>query len=226
LDNPKFILIDEGDFFRKGEQEDVRHVSERYIAKSDPYIVMVSTPNAPDGLFERIEKEPEAACIYKRLFLDYTYGIGKIYTAEEIEKAKQSPSFDREYDLKYLGKIGNVFHTKDIEAAIQRGALYDPEITPANPFAADFGISMGIDPGYGSSSFGIVITQLVDAQAQVLYANEFQRPDFNEMLNITMELVNKYKVQKIFIDAANPSFIRALKMAIGDREDYGSQIAY
>jgi hypothetical protein len=88
LDNPKFILIDEGDFFRKGEQEDVRHVSERYIAKSDPYIVMVSTPNAPDGLFERIEKEAERTCIYKRLFMDYTYGIGKIYTQEEIEKAK------------------------------------------------------------------------------------------------------------------------------------------
>jgi hypothetical protein len=121
LDNPKFILIDEGDFFRKGEQEDVRHVSERYIAKSDPYIVMVSTPNAPDGLFERIEKEPEETCIYKRLFLDYTYGIGKIYTQEEIDKAKQSPSFDREYDLKYLGKIGNVFHTKDIEAAVEKG---------------------------------------------------------------------------------------------------------
>jgi hypothetical protein len=29
LDNPKFILLDESDFFRKGEQEDVRHVSER-----------------------------------------------------------------------------------------------------------------------------------------------------------------------------------------------------
>jgi hypothetical protein len=41
LDNPKFILLDESDFFRKGEQEDVRHVSERYIGKSDPYIVMV-----------------------------------------------------------------------------------------------------------------------------------------------------------------------------------------
>ena len=37
LDNPKFILLDEADFFRKGEQEDVRHVSERYIGKSDPY---------------------------------------------------------------------------------------------------------------------------------------------------------------------------------------------
>ena len=39
---------------------------------------MVSTPNAPDGLFERIEKEPEETCIYKMLFLDYTYDIGKI----------------------------------------------------------------------------------------------------------------------------------------------------
>ena len=56
LDNPKFILLDEADFFRKSEQEDVRHVSERYIAKSNPFIVMVSTPYAPDGLFESIEK--------------------------------------------------------------------------------------------------------------------------------------------------------------------------
>jgi CheY-like chemotaxis protein len=47
LDNPIFIFVEEADFFRKGEQEDVRHVSERYIAKSDPYIVMVSTP-VPD----------------------------------------------------------------------------------------------------------------------------------------------------------------------------------
>lgn len=40
LDNPKFILLDEVDFFRKSEQEDVRHVSERYIAKSDPDIIL------------------------------------------------------------------------------------------------------------------------------------------------------------------------------------------
>jgi hypothetical protein len=57
-----------------GQQADARNVSERYIAKSDPYIVMVSTPNAPGGLFEAIEKEPETTCIYKRLKLDYTYG--------------------------------------------------------------------------------------------------------------------------------------------------------
>jgi hypothetical protein len=36
LTNPKFILLDEADSFRKSEQEDVRRIRERYIAKSDP----------------------------------------------------------------------------------------------------------------------------------------------------------------------------------------------
>ncbi len=32
---------------------------------------MVSTFNAPDVLFEEIERESEKTCFYKRLFLDY-----------------------------------------------------------------------------------------------------------------------------------------------------------
>ena len=90
LTNPAFLLLDESDFWRKSEQDDVRHVTERYIGKSDPFIVMVSTPNCPGSLMENISKEPEETCIYKRL-LDYHYGLNKIYTAEEIEKAKMSP---------------------------------------------------------------------------------------------------------------------------------------
>ena len=158
LDNPKFILIDEGDFFRKGEQEDVRHVSERYIAKSDPYIVMVSTPNSPDGLFEHIEKEPEETCIYKRLLLDYTYGPDKIYTREEIQKAKASPSFEREYNLKYLGGIGNVFGPADIDDSIKEYNIVEYGSTQY-PYLQGV---MGLDPGWGVSSFGIVIVHFVD----------------------------------------------------------------
>jgi hypothetical protein len=196
LDNPKFILLDEADFFRKGEQEDVRHVSERYIAKSDPYIVMVSTPNAPDGLFEHIEKEDEETCLYKRLLLDYTYGLGRIYTQEEIDKAKASPSFEREYNLKYLGLIGNVFHTKDIEAAIQKGTGYSPD--KINDYSQK---SMGIDPAFGSSAFGIVITQRVDNQIQIMHAEEYQRPDFNQMLSTVWDLFRRFgKINKIYID--------------------------
>jgi hypothetical protein len=218
LTNPKFILLDEADFFRKSEQEDARHVSERYIAKSDPFIVMVPIPYAPDGLFDRIEKEPEESCIYKRILMDYTYGLDRIYTREEIEKAKISPSFEREYNLKYLGGIGNVFHTKDIDAAIEKGELYDPNAS--NPYTQK---CMGIDPAYGSSSFGIVVTQFIDGQVQIMHAEEYKRPDFNEMLEKVWDLLVKHSVQKVLIDGANPSFIRSLKIQWGERPDYENE---
>ena len=185
LDNPKFFLLDEADFFRKSEQEDVRHVSERYIVKSDPFIVMVSTPYAPDGLFDSIEKEPEEISIYKRILLDYTLWPWQIYTREEIEKAKISPSFEQENNLKYLGGIGNVFHTRDIDATIEKGKLCDP--SAPNTFAKK---CMGIDPAYGSSSFGILVTQFVDGQVQVLHAEEYKRPDFNEILEKVISLLD------------------------------------
>ena len=129
LTNPKFILIDEGDFAPKFQQDEVRAVAERYIAKSDPFIVMVSTPNAPGGLFQRIHQEPLDTCLYKKIFLDYTYGLDKIYSKTEIEKAKQSPSFPREYELQYLGLIGNVFSQQSIDNATK--IEYNPsEINP------------------------------------------------------------------------------------------------
>ena len=82
--------------FLQGSNWTARNVSERYIAKSNPWIVMVSTPNAPDGLFDKIEREPEDTYLYRRLCLDYTYGLDRIYTRVEIEKAKASPSFERD----------------------------------------------------------------------------------------------------------------------------------
>jgi hypothetical protein len=223
LSNVSFILLDEADFFPPGQQADARDVSERYIAKSNPYIVMVSTPNAPDGLFERIEKESEDTCLYKRIFLDYTNGIGKIYTVEEIEKAKASPSFEREYNLKYLGKIGNVFHTKDIEAAIEKGRNYDPD--NFNPYYSFTSRSMGIDPAYGSSAFGIVVTQWEDNHIQILHAEEYHRPDYNEMLSLVYGLIAKYQVDSVYIDGANPSFIKSLKLQIGEDPEYDKVIA-
>ena len=120
LPNVSFILLDEADFSAWTAQ-DVRDVSERYIAKSNPWIIMISTPNAPEGLFERIEREAEDSCSYKRLYLDYSYGLDRIYTTEEIEQAKVLHPLKEDYNLKYLGLIGNVFHTKDIDGAIREG---------------------------------------------------------------------------------------------------------
>jgi hypothetical protein len=152
----------------------------------------------------------------------YIYGIGNIYTQEEIEKAKQSPSFEREYNLKYLGKIGNVFHTKDIEAAIEKGRKYNPDIIGSSYFTSK---SMGIDPAWGSSAFGIVVTQWVDGIVQIMHAEEYQRPDYNEMLSTVYRLMSKYDVDKVYIDGANPSFIKSLKLQIGEEADYDKVIA-
>lgn len=227
LKDVSFIYLDEADFFPPGQQQDARDVSERYIAKSNPWIVMVSTPNAPEGLFERIEKEPQDTCLYKRILLDYTYGLGKIYTEDEIENARRSPSFEREYNLKYLGLIGNVFHTKDIEAAIEKGRV----ISGSSLNNAYTQKSVGLDPGFGSSNFGVCITELVDGMINVLHAEEYQRPDFNEMIAITVKLLDEYDIRfenrcRIFVDGANPSFIRALKDRVDEDTDYEQQISY
>ena len=74
------------------EQEAVRHVTERYNAKSFPFIVMVSTSNAtskaPGGLLERIGKDSERECLYKRLKMDYNYELDKIYAKQKNTEGK------------------------------------------------------------------------------------------------------------------------------------------
>jgi terminase large subunit-like protein len=84
---------------------------------------------------------------------------------------------------------------------------------------------MGIDPAYGSSAFGIVVTQWMDNHIQILHAEEYHRPDYNEMLSLVYGLISKYDVDKVYIDGANPSFIKSLKLQIGEEADYDKVIA-
>jgi hypothetical protein len=240
IENVRLVLLEEADFLPKGQQQEARNVSERYIGKSNAQIVMVSTPNAPGGLFESIEKESEQTCLYKRLYLDYTVGLGKIYTQDEIDRAKQSPSFDREYGLKYLGRIGNTFLISDIEKALvqlssdnwRNPIAENSQQRPPDPDEYIYGTrkSMGLDPAFGSSAFGVVVTRFVDGKAQILYADQFERPDFNWMIQKVWELYLKYRfdgsTDRIYVDGANPSFIRSLKLALGEREDYEKVIEY
>ena len=45
------------------------------------------------------------------------------------------------------------------------------------------------------------------------------------MLSKTYSLISKYQVDKVYIDGANPSFIRSLKLQIGEEQDYDKVIA-
>ena len=67
---------------------------------------------------------------------------------------------------------------------------------------------IGIDPGYGSSAFGIVVAQWLDDHIQILPVEEYHRLDYNEMLTLAYGLIPRYQVDKVHIDGANPSFIK------------------
>ena len=77
---------------------------------------------------------------------------------------------------------------------------------------------------YERSAFGIAVTQFVDETIQILHAEEYQRPDYNGMLSTVYALMSKYDVDKVYIDGANPSFIRSLKLQIGEDADYDKVI--
>ena len=139
-----YLFIDEADHFDKSIQEELEPAITAYEEKSKGKTIMVSTPNAPGGLFERIEKDPNSK--YKKLFLGYEYGLGKIYDPEYIAQKKLEPEFEREYNLKYLGKVGNIFSPLQIDKAIELGEQYKG--IPTNDYTLH---SVGVDEGFGSS---------------------------------------------------------------------------
>jgi hypothetical protein len=79
--------------------------------------------------------------------------------------------------------------------AIEKGMKYNPDVII--PFSSK---SMGIDPAWGSSAFGIVVTQFVDGIVQILHTEEYHRPDYNEMLSTVYGLISKYDIDKVYID--------------------------
>ena len=99
-DRVKLIMVDEADYFSPSESNEILSVIEGFIGKpnSDPTICLISTPNRPDGLFNKIEQDQHS--LYYKLFLSYQYGLEgdyPIYSKEQIEEARKSPDFPREY---------------------------------------------------------------------------------------------------------------------------------
>lgn len=227
LTNVKFILISEADFFPIGQQQEARHVSERYIGKSQAQVVMESTPNAPNQLYESIENENP--CLYEKVFLPYTVALGKMYTPQDIHAAQRSPSFDREYLLKYVGQQGNLFTFEEIQRAIEKGeASYNPlEIH------TDTHKVLALDPSYSSSKFGYCVAELAHShdgsnsgQINILMADELDRPLFYDALNFAVDLVRNLQIDRVYVDGSQVAFIASLKSALGENPHYQQDMEY
>jgi len=194
--NPKVVMLDEADFFPNRYQDEARTVAERYIPKTNPHILLISTPNLPGGLFERMEDETDNGYVMKQM--DYTIGLNKVFRPEDIETAKKSPSFEREYNLKYGFGTGDVF--ENLENIITE---YDLQVIGGR------GGCYG-DPAFGSSNFGVLGGEIRDGLLYITEANEYPRPSPSAMLDVMEDMAHRYN-DNCKIDSAHPGFIRDLE---------------
>ena len=195
--NPKIVFLDEGDFFPLRYQDEARTVAERYRAKGDAYITMVSTPNMPGGLFERMEEEKDNGYIMK--YYDYNWGLNKVYDPDIIKIEKeQNPSFEREFNLQYGYGIGDIF--VDVDTVIE-----DYDLTIVGGRSGCYG-----DPAFGSSNFGVLGAEIRDSELYVIEANEFPRPSPSAMLDVMEDMAHRFN-DNCKVDSAHPGFIRDLQ---------------
>ena len=57
-----YLFIDEADYFEQSIQKELEPAISAYEEKSNGKTIMVSTPNAPGGLFEKIERYKFKVC--------------------------------------------------------------------------------------------------------------------------------------------------------------------
>jgi hypothetical protein len=215
LTNCRFFFLDEFDFFEEQKNiESGRKIAERQIAKSDPDILIASTPNRPDGPMQQIQQEEPS--LYNKVFLPYTVGLGTIYTEKQIKENMKSPSFNQEYNLAYLGGIGNIYNIVDITAATTDKYSLDESIITSTAFPK-WG---AIDPAFGSSEFGIIVVQWRDGKLEVLYADSISRPLYSDMLKLTRQLVQRFHLCHLYVDSSASGIIHELKHGYGEYIPY------
>lgn len=239
-DNLAFILVDEADFFQKSKQKEIRTVVERYRAKTNPYIYLVSTPGKPYGMFYEIFSQKPEDSIYKQYRFNYEWGLGTIFTKKEISEQKKTPAFQQEYNLQFGGTNGNLFSMKSIQRNIYTEAqaqkigftpYYNWKAIPDDHNTGEgeyFHRSIGVDLGFGKdpgnnigSYTGITVLQERNRRIEVMFVTELIQPEWDEIMNIIAVLTHNTNAEKVFIDGSNPPFIMGLKEIFGEYTKYG-----
>ena len=224
-----YLFLDEADYWLDSEVSELLHAITRYEEKSNCNTIMCSTRNRPDGLFQGIEKDPNSK--YKKIILDYTVGLGKIYGPEEIKKKMQEPEFPREYQGMYLGRIGNIFSSSQISFCTKLAEEFSIEKIPISLYTLK---SVGIDPGFSSSSTGIVELEHIKNNGEhiirVIDCHLIDKGDPNKIVELCWDIYKKYGYMNtaFFIDGSNAAMTNLLKIEFGESlhwqqiKDFGS----
>jgi len=206
---------DEAAFFKLRDDSIVRTVGERYIGKSNSWVIWVSTAGEePKGFFYDIMGEPTTGAektIYERFHYYVEAGLQKdpqtktsIFTPKYLEEASNARSYEREY-LGVWGKnVGDIFSPEGIEACCQEEYSWKIDDNTNDRV-------IGIDPGFGSSEFGICIMQKDKGKKAVIYAESFERESYIDIVNKINELSKKYRTKRLFVDGSWAEGIRDLR---------------
>jgi hypothetical protein len=224
-----YLFLDEADYWLDSEVSELLHAITRYEEKSNCNTIMCSTRNRPDGLFQGIEKDPNSK--YKKIILDYTVGLGKIYGPEEIKKKMQEPEFPGEYQGMYLARIGNIFSSSQISFCTKLAEDFSIEKIPISLYTLK---SLGIDPGFSSSPTGIVELEHIKNNGEhiirVIDCHLIDKGDPNKIVELCRDIYKKYGYMNtaFFIDGSNAAMTNLLKIEFGESlhwqqiKDFGS----
>lgn len=214
-----YVFCDESDYFETSVNEELMYSIRPYQEKSKAKVILVSTANRPDGLMATLEKqEPNK---WKRLRLDYSFGVGTIYDKTELDKLRQSIEWPREYELQWLGKVGNVVLPSEVDNCIRLGKLYESE-----PIGQQTLLSCGIDWGFSSSATGIVLLERIRPIDQatnqiqdiiiVRHSELIEKGNVNTICDNLFDLYRKQHNTWYICDGSNRAATNLLKIKFGE----------
>lgn len=216
---PSMVVLDE--FGMAGFDSSLFSVVDSFsIKKKDVYIYGITTPSRVNGPAHKLWTQKNS--LYTRIEVPWQRVVNKMFSAEQLQRLKEtSPSFSQEMECRWgfnVG-VGTTFLSESVDKAIVLGQ--NVQVVEQAPKY------LGIDIGL-SSPFGYVIVQVVDGFAQVIHAEEVSQKaitgDHSDQVQKAVQLINQYQVQKVYCDGSAVSYIRSLKLAVGDMMPYENQI--
>lgn len=150
---------------------------------------------------------------YFLLEFDYHWGLGKIYTQNEIDEVQEDRTFRGEFCLDYVGQQGNIFSPLLIDKAIELGNKYKD--LPVNQYCLHI---VGLDFGFGSSTTSMVVTEhnREIGLIRVMHTKVWEKPNPAEIADYCHQIYRTYKNTWLLVDGSNRAGVNQLKTVFGE----------
>ena len=152
------------------------------------------------------------------------FGLGNLFLPETITKMLElgDKYGDNDVDVNhtYVGPLDTFELVFDLNAMFTRKDVkFDkPLLVPTIGSTR----IMGVDGAFGSSKFAIVVVELIPGEAmiKVLYADEFERIDYQTALDKCDNLIKFYNIKRVYIDGANPEVVGGIRKLFAEVHDW------